>query len=257
MNAPLTVTNQAPAERKYGTSIQIPKAAEIVSASLRNQIIRGEIVTGQSLPSESVLMQQFGISRPTLREAVRILESEHLVTVRRGARGGAVVHEPSSDLAARHAALVLQFRGATLADIYQAREIFEPACVRMVAEKCTQEHIELLRAVLENEQLGEQEVHDLSKKVGFHRTLVQLSGNQTLILISDLLRDIMLKAAVKEHQLSVDHGSALKQHAEVIGLLEHHEGEAAQELWSKHLKRTTERVLKQLGGSTTVLDVLS
>lgn len=257
MNTKTTVSNEDPTARTFGTSVQIPKAAEIVSNALRSQIIRREIVAGQSLPSEKVLMEQFGISRPTLREAIRILESEHLVSVRRGARGGAVVHEPSSVLAARHTALILQFRGTTLADIYEAREIFEPACVRMVAENCTPEHIAMLRAILVGEQQADQGTHDLGTKTEFHRALVELSGNQTLTMLSDLLRDIMLKAAAREHHTGVDKDSALGDHTRLVELLEKHDGEAAQELWSTHLKRTTERVLKQLGGGTTVLDVLS
>ena len=106
--------------------VKVPKTAELVATQLRNQIIRGELREGDALPPESTLMEQFGVSRPTLREAFRVLESEALISVRRGARGGARVHAPNGDVAARYAGLVLQFRGATLADVYEARKAIDP-----------------------------------------------------------------------------------------------------------------------------------
>src|SRR5256885_7189092 len=77
-------------------SVRVPKAAELVAGHVRSQIVRGELSEGDALPPESALMEQFDISRPTLREAFRILESEGLITVRRGARGGARVQDRKS-----------------------------------------------------------------------------------------------------------------------------------------------------------------
>ena len=65
-----------------------PRAAALVAAYLRRQIVEGNIQDGDELPSEAVLMEQFDVSRPTLREALRVLESEGLLTVRRGSVGG-------------------------------------------------------------------------------------------------------------------------------------------------------------------------
>src|SRR5580658_4318281 len=96
-----------------GSQVRVPKMGELVASSLRRQIVRGDLAEGDALPSESELMQQFGVSRPTLREAFRVLESESLISVRRGAHGGAVVHVPNGDVAARYAALVLEHRGGT------------------------------------------------------------------------------------------------------------------------------------------------
>src|SRR5207245_2326520 len=62
-----------------GRQVRVPKTAELVARSLRRQIIRGELGQGEALPSESALMEQFGVSRPTLREAFRVLESESLI----------------------------------------------------------------------------------------------------------------------------------------------------------------------------------
>ena len=69
--------------------VKVPKTAELVATQLRNQIVRGDLREGDALPPEAALMAQFGVSRPTLREAFRVLESEALISVRRGARGGA------------------------------------------------------------------------------------------------------------------------------------------------------------------------
>jgi GntR family transcriptional regulator, transcriptional repressor for pyruvate dehydrogenase complex len=75
-------------------AVRAPKTAELIAARLRGQIVRGELRPGSRLPPEAELQEQFGVSRPTLREAFRILEAESLLTVRRGACGGAQVVTP-------------------------------------------------------------------------------------------------------------------------------------------------------------------
>src|ERR1700737_3860241 len=94
------------------STVRVPKAGEMVAAQLRRQIVLGQLKEGDQLPSESVLMEQFGVSRPTLREAFRILEAEGAITVRRGVRGGARVQVPDTNGAAPHIGLPLQDRGA-------------------------------------------------------------------------------------------------------------------------------------------------
>src|SRR5437879_1261153 len=100
--------------------MRVPKTAELVAAYLRRQIVRGELVEGDALPPEAQLMGQFGVSRPTLREAFRVLESESLILVRRGSRSGARVQPPAIGVAAQYAAFLLQVRGVTLKDVYDA-----------------------------------------------------------------------------------------------------------------------------------------
>src|ERR1700716_2870485 len=87
--------------------VRVPKAAELVASTLRRQIVKGELATGEVLPSETELMEFYGISRPTLREALRVLEAERLIIVQRGSHGGARIQAPDGDVAARFAALVL------------------------------------------------------------------------------------------------------------------------------------------------------
>ena len=116
--------------------IHVPKTSEIVADKIRAQIVRGEIGEGDSLPPEGQLMESLGISRPTLREAFRILEAEGLISVVRGSRTGAKVHKPSVDLVSRYAGYVLESQGTTIADLYQARLAIEPSVVRWLATDC-------------------------------------------------------------------------------------------------------------------------
>ena len=79
---------------RIGQLVRAPKTSELIAAQLRRQIVRGTVKPGEKLPPESQLMEQFGVSRPTIREAFRILETERLIVVRPGSRGGAQVVAP-------------------------------------------------------------------------------------------------------------------------------------------------------------------
>src|SRR3954465_11681703 len=129
--------------------LRVPKMAELVAGELRRQIVSRDPAGGDALASEADLMTRFGISRPTLREAFRVLESEGLIGVRRGAHGGARVRTPSDDAAARYAGLVLEYRGATLSDVYAPRNIVEPPCAAMLARRPTRAQLDELGAQLE------------------------------------------------------------------------------------------------------------
>ena len=126
-----------------------PRAAALVAGYLRQQIVEANIQEGDDLPSEAVLMKQFDVSRPTLREALRVLESEGLLTVRRGSLGGFRVHAPDPRVAAQFAGRVLQHRGATLADIAQVRLMLEPQCAKLVAQHRTKSDLKRLKKCLE------------------------------------------------------------------------------------------------------------
>src|SRR5260221_1083150 len=132
MAAGVAVDGDSPAA-VLQAGVRVPKAAELVAAKIRRQIVSGDLPEGTALPPEAELVARYGVSRPTLREAFRILESELLVTVRRGVKGGAVVHTPSLEVAARSAQALLQYRGATLADLHQARILLEPPAAALLA----------------------------------------------------------------------------------------------------------------------------
>src|ERR1700712_3684179 len=101
--------------------LSAPRIAEVVAGELRQQIIDGELADGDFLPRQDLLVERFNVGLVSLREALRILETEGLISVRRGNRGGAVVHAPASASAAYMLGLVLQSESVYLSDLGAAR----------------------------------------------------------------------------------------------------------------------------------------
>lgn len=246
------------------THVRVPKAGELVAAQLRRQIVTGQLREGDTLPSESALMEQFGISRPTLREAFRILESEHIIAIKRGARGGAHVLVPDTDAAGRYAGALLQYRGTTLADLYEARAHLEAAAVEALARKRSAADLRRLdAAVAESEAalsdpLAYAEKHELQ----FHRLLVELAGNQTMIVLLDMLLSISElhnQSFLRSHPVDENSGetarAAERAHAKVVDLIRDKNIEKAVSLWRQHLRSLTDYMISD--PSETVLDVLS
>lgn len=233
-----------------GRILRAPKTAEIIAADLRRQIVKGELVPGETLPPEVQLMGQYGVSRPTLREAFRILETETLITVRRGSRGGAQVMTPDSSVAARYVGLLLQMRQTTLVDVYEARTVIEPYCARLLAKRRTSADLEDLRQCIADlgglVEAGPQAVPDpslwTSLTYQFHVLIFERCGNQTLAVQCEVLADIV---ATHLHQ-SIAHGftgddapasfrRTLRSYEKMVGFLEAKDAEGAEAHWRAHL----------------------
>ena len=168
--------------RPFGQRIRVPKTAELVAAELRRKIVRGELAEGDALPSEAALMAEFAVSRPTLREAFRVLESESLISIRRGARGGARVQLPNGNVAASYAGLVLEYRGTTLQDVYDARTFIEAPCAALLAQRRTEQDLtRLTEAVAQAKRLMDDPQAFIRAHMEFHALVVELAGNRDAV----------------------------------------------------------------------------
>lgn len=254
-----------------GRQVRAPKTAELIAAQLRGQIVRGSLKAGDTLPSEQGLMQQFGVSRPTLREAFRILESESLILVRRGSRGGVQVTAPDLGVAARYIGLILQMANTTLADVYETRMVLEPAAVRMLAQRHTKKDIaDLNRCVTELDVLvsGGVENADLGEwsaaSFRFHALLMERSRNTTLATFSGVLHEIVASHMAAAVNRSVDPGAIVSQFTKTIGnyrklidLIEQSNAEEAEEFWRRHMSSSARKLLWGELANESVVDLFS
>lgn len=257
------VRGAVPGRGPVGRQVRVPKTAELVARSLRRQIIRGELGQGEALPPESALMEQFGVSRPTLREAFRVLEAESLIEVRRGVRGGARVNAPDPEVAARYAGLILEYRNATLGDVYYASAVIEPQCARLVAAKHTAADIERLRAALEREKaVLDDHLALVDAQDEFHTLLVQLTGSTTLDLLAGMLRYMVDRSNASQVAATGDSPEARadarkghRTHVKLVDLIEAGKAEEAEKLWHRHITAAT-AVTAAGAGPKTILELL-
>lgn len=191
-------------------------------------------------------MTSLGISRPTLREAFRILEAENLISVVRGSRTGARVHAPSVELVSRYAGYVLQSLGTTIADLYQARLAIEPQVVRWLATKPDKLAVRRLREEIERLRvlLTANRFDDFLEAVNeFHGALVSVTGTKTLTFMNQLLLNLLARHQGDfKHRHPQSHEvrhknlqAGLKSYEKLVDLIECEKVEEAVAHWRLHL----------------------
>lgn len=217
-----------------------PKAAALVAAQIRKQIVMGELAEGDLLPSEAEMVKRLGVSRPTLRQAFRILETEHLITVQRGSRGGTTVLRPSTKLASRYLRDYLRFQRTTLGDVLAARLMIESAAVAQLARRSDDAIVDALRSALVREQTIENGDAPGESEEQFHIRMVELAGNPVLTqyckLLHYLLRDTVREATPTPRDNDGDgKPSPDGAHAELVDLVAAGAAHAAVQHWRAHL----------------------
>ncbi len=167
---------------------------------IRQSILSGRLLPGHRLPAEKELMVEFGVSKQTIREALRALEVLGFLEIRKGVNGGAVVIEVSEQTARDTIANYLHFKSVSIQSLSETRRLTEPYLARLAAERMTPEDIAELEEIYETHRQaldrGEL-VHGGENEVGFHTRIAEASDNPVLILIMDfvhsLLREIKLE----------------------------------------------------------------
>jgi DNA-binding FadR family transcriptional regulator len=259
---------EIPVDQMYGeaaSAIRIPKTAEIIAGRIRKAIIRGQLKAGDRLAAEAELVDEFQVSRPTVREAIRILESEGFLRISRGAQGGARVLAPGPELLAKAAGLTLQFRGATIADVYAARSIIEPPAARLAAELNSRRAAAALRKQLQRErEVADMDMPRAHAVADFHATLLDECGNVALGMVGRALHDVVLRQyelayrrpateTIEARKKRVQIG--YRSQEKLIDLIEARDGAAAEAHWIRHMKAAGDVWLHGIS-KTSVIDIL-
>ena len=230
----------------FGLSrVDVPDAPEVLAGLLRSKILSGELAEGTPLPAERVLVEQTQLSRSTVREALRILQLQGLVSRRPGRGGGSVVARPSADDVISWLDVYLQGRRLDAAVLLEAREIIEPWCAALAAERRTDEHLAGLDAL--NRRMWDV-IEDLpaylETNVAWHTAIAEASQNELLASLMHALSRAVLRQTGGEHFNTDDtRASAIRTHERVTDAIRDWDPEAARRRMTRHVHTFAQAVL--------------
>jgi GntR family transcriptional repressor for pyruvate dehydrogenase complex len=247
----MTTLGFGPETRRRLTS---PRIAEIVADELRRQIIDGELSDGDLLPRQEMLVEHFNVSLTSLRAALRILETEGLVSVRRGNQGGAVVHAPAKANAAYMLGLVLESGYVHLSDLGAALHELEPACAALAAarEDRNETLVPELRQVNESMAVhldDERNFTEIGRQ--FHGVMVRGCGNQTMIAVVGSLETLWTsheqqwaeETVAQAYPSLKERRAVLNTHVRITELIASGDANRVRQLASRHLADAQTHVL--------------
>jgi DNA-binding FadR family transcriptional regulator len=240
--------------------VRVPKTAEVVAHAIRRSIVLGELQEGDSLPSEGQLLERFSVSRPILREALRILESESLIDLPRGTRAGATVHRPSRRVAARHTGLLFQVAGVTLAEVWGVTvDLIAPAA-GAAARTSDRAGVERLSGVVAGlESLGDDPATFIERAAEFNAVLLELADNRAVQLLVGMMEDILrfhIDLAARDWRLNPakarDPRSAIEGMRHLVELIRANHADLAETFWRGQLEDGARFFLDNYGSRAVV-----
>jgi GntR family transcriptional regulator, transcriptional repressor for pyruvate dehydrogenase complex len=168
-----------------------PTSAMAIATQLREEIL-GDCDDGQFVGSEDDLVGRFEVSRPTMRQAIRVLQAEGLLTVKRGVRGGFFAKVPSSEFVARSLSMLLRHRGATFGQLVDAIMPLSDAMVRAAATAGEDQRAAAAAAILAYEAPGglDERARIIDAATHFGAELGTLVDNPVIMLLCEVLTDL-------------------------------------------------------------------
>lgn len=242
--AGLGATGSATAEGDLFSRVSVGRISEIIVDQIRLLIRRGQLRPGDRLPPERDLCERFGVSRVTVREALRMLESSGLVEIRVGARGGAFVTAPTSDRVGEGLADLLSLSVVSAADVTEARTILEVGIVPLVCERANEEDFAELAQMCERSKVAlHTEEYSMRMSTEFHIRVAQATHNPAVAMIVESIRGSILRSMeqAREAALEMRHLGS-QEHERFVQAVRARDSQAATHIMREHLERTGHRV---------------
>lgn len=212
------------------------KIAESVARQILQEIQHNHLQPGAMLPAESQMVEQFGVGRGSLREALRILEVNGLVTLKPGPRGGPVVaaHDPGNF--GQMLTLHLQSLGATYRQMLEARLEYEVVLARKAAQQEGDEAGRLVRVSMSPAQEAPVDQQYALATSSFHRAVGKASGNPVLALAADSIYAIWSVRVTEVLYPPDDRPGVYRQHEAITRAIEKHDARRAERLMREHME---------------------
>jgi GntR family transcriptional repressor for pyruvate dehydrogenase complex len=228
---------------------RVRPAYQQVADQLRDRILDGSLTSGDRLPTEIELSEIFGVSRSTVREALRVLASKDLIRTTRGTTGGTFVARVQfnqvSDYLEMSLGLMSGARDISVDDLLEARECLEVPAAGFAASRRDPQHVELMRQAVEREKQARVRGSKFQERRTFHGVLVDATRNQLLGMMSQPLFRV-LQARTAEHHMPTEYWARIDiEHTEICTFIEAGDVDGAQTAMRAHLG-TVRRAYEQI-----------
>jgi DNA-binding FadR family transcriptional regulator len=223
---------------------RVRKAYEQVHDQLRELIMRGELVRGERLPNETVLAREFGVSRSTVREALRALAAHNLIHTVKGASGGSFVTLPTvdhiSEFLQANIGLLSASNDVTLEEFLEARRLLEVFAARQCAARRSDADLARLRETIIDVPSAVPGEERFVYNEGFHSAVLDGAGNTLLRIAAQPIFSV-LQTNFSREALSVGFAEQIDgDHRAILAAIETGDGEAAAVEMQKHLDYLSE-----------------
>jgi DNA-binding FadR family transcriptional regulator len=235
------VSNRAPSDGLFEPVVS-SRISAAIATQIRDVILEGKLVPGDRLPTERELTEQFGVSRVTVRDALRALETNGLVEIRVGAAGGAFVTAPSTQIVGQGISDMLVMSAVDPDEIAEARLILELGTVALAVERATEEDIAGLREHVEQAARAFAEgKYDPIHAREFHALLARAAHNRAIDLVASTFGGPLSMHPVREREPAEwSHERTIDEHSRLVEALEERDEPRARQIMSEHLRRGTD-----------------
>jgi GntR family transcriptional regulator, transcriptional repressor for pyruvate dehydrogenase complex len=213
---------------------RLPKASEILANMVKVRILSGGMKSGERLPAEAELMEEYGFSRGTVREAIRLLESDGLIHVRRGPRGGIEVSEPDVSQVTRSLAVLFAYDGTPVSDLMNFRLVIEPGAAAMAARDATPE--QRARLLTATQMNGDESI---PHSVDFHRELGTATNNGFMSTILTAVYEVLEWQTNTQQLSSEQQADTSKAHLAIARAISSGNASRAERAMRNHIEEYT------------------
>jgi len=223
--------------------VSAPKSYELLASQLREAILGGQVPEGTSLPTERELVEQTGLSRGSVREALRTLAAEGLVNPKQGRSGGNIVSLPGSDSLAQFINQFVRGRRISVRAVHETRELIEPALARFAAVRRTPKDLDTLLA-LQKELTGATGNFQRFSivNVKWHVAVAEASGNELLAtFLKSISSGVAAATTTEEYDTSETRNAVIQIHQRINDAIEQQDGDKAERYMRRHLTATAAR----------------
>lgn len=229
--------------------ISAGRVSESIVEQIKSLIRNGQLSPGDRLPAERQLAEAFGVSRVTVRDALRVLEAVGLIEVRVGAGGGAFIREPGSDHMAEGLANMLSLRSISPDELTEARAIIELGLLPTICERATEEDLDELEAICTKslDSLDTDPAYDVRLSAAFHVRLAKASHNAAMALMVESMHGPLLESLIVAQEVAPEMGRrGTDEHLQLITAIRSRDADKARAIMAEHLERTRTRIHDRL-----------